>query len=234
MSSEASWSERESAGDSSELERLLPLLAGADPAEAARVEALLVLASPAERALAAAYEADEAALAAFATTQRGDHPVLAGFADAVMARVSAAPEEELAAPGRAPAPVLRPVFGVQLWIGLAAAALLAFGVALSLGERPEGHAPLQGGGVPDVAVAAGETELGPEAPLAPGPLVAPARPGLREVARPSGRRGIVPVDGRGGRSQQQRQVFQELLRMQGWGMPSRVPPLREGEREVDF
>lgn len=241
----------------SELERILPLLPGGEPEEELRVKALLALASAEEQALAEAYEADAQALAAYAETQQGDHPIMLGFADAVMAQIAteaAAPTEEVEAPALASAEdtsrprgqVLRPSFGgVQLLMAMAALFLGGLGLAiLSSAEQPS-VAP-RGAGV--VAEVSDPLTLPPvEAPLAPAiegeqpvgegldadaEFSAPSRPGARSRRAPRGRRGIVPVDGRGRGGQQVNPLLDALMR--GWQPPSRVPPLAEGEREVKF
>lgn len=242
MSSESLSSESSESG--SELERLLPLLDDLDPAERARIEGLLVAADAETQALALAYEGDAAALAACATTQRGEHPMLVGFADAVMARIAAepalagniAPAEE---PQRAPAPILRPTFGAQLWIGLAALFLGGLGLAILASGQTPTRSALPAADLTKVA-GAGRAEPPPVDPALSAPtagqqplLASPARPGLRAERGVRSRRPIVPVDGRGG-AQQRHQVLQDLLQMQGWSAPRRVPPLAKDERELDF
>lgn len=231
--------------ESSELERLLPLLDDVEDSERERIQALLALAGPEDQALFEAYQADEAALAAFARTQRGDVPVMAGFADSVMDRIAAeasaveaprvsqAKDEEK----RTPAPILRPVFGAQLWIVAAAVLVAGLGLGIVFSSPAAPEAPrreLAETSEPAPAlepVAEAETET--QQPGAGPRLAAPARPGLRRARRQRTRPGIVPVDGRGG-AQQGRQMLQELLRLQGWAPKTRVPPLAEGEEQVDF
>lgn len=231
-------------GTRTELERLLPLLEDATSDERARVAGLLIAADSETRALAQAYEADAALLAEYAATQRGDHPLLMGFADAVMARLETTSPVDMSSeparePQRAPAPILRPSFGAQLWIALAALFLGGLGLAIVSFDQAPTAQPAGLNSKLAVSADPGPVAAQPDAiPAESGegqPLLAsPSRPGMRPgvgTSRP--RRSIVPVDGRGG-SQQRRQVLQDLLQMQGWSQPTRVPPLSEGERELDF
>tara|TARA_R110002072_G_scaffold144925_1_gene291050 strand:- start:399 stop:1223 length:825 start_codon:yes stop_codon:yes gene_type:complete len=264
----------------SELERILPLLSGGEPEEELRVRALLALASAEEQALAEAYEADEQALAAYAETQQGDHPIMLGFADSVMARIASETvasqtlasetlaseafasetfaSETFASESGSPelldvshadstrqAPILRPSFsGVQTLMAMAALFLGALGLAILFSAEDAPIAPRGAGvvaGAADPVNTLPEVELpgvSVEAPAEPEGLSegsspefsAPARPGARSRRAPRARRGIVPVDGRGG--QQANPLLDALMR--GWQPPSRVPPLAEGEREVKF
>jgi len=240
----------------SELERILPLLSGGEPEEEQRVRALLALASADEQALAEAYEADEQALAAYAETQQGDHPIMLGFADSVMAQIateqtaaaSTSPEQVLAHAesledeARSQAPILRPSFsGVQTLMAMAALFLGALGLAILFSAEDAPAAKRGSGVVAEVVEPIPAKEqpaaLDVEAPAKPEGLAegspefaTPARPGARSRRAPRGRPGIVPVDGRGG--QQANPMLDALMR--GWQRPSRVPPLAEGEREVKF
>jgi hypothetical protein len=247
----------------SELERMLPLLPGGEPEEEQRLRGLLALASAEEQALAEAYEADAQALAAYAETQQGDHDIMAGFADSVMARIAAepvasapieeSPELVMAPAGpsledspRREAPILRPSFsGVQTLMAMAALFLGALGLAILFSAEDHVAAPTGSGVVAEVqdpiSAPAIETQPGVETQPAPEGLAAeglaespefsaPARPGARTRRAPRGRRGIVPVDGRGG--QKVNPLLDALMR--GWQPPTRVPPRAEGEREVKF
>lgn len=235
----------------SELERILPLLPGGEPEEELRVRALLALASAEEQALAEAYEADEQALAAYAETQQGDHPIMIGFADSVMAQIAAEastaaapevsePEPSVEDTSRRPAPILRPSFsGVQTLMAMAALFLGALGLAILFSAEDPIQAPRGSGVVAEVAdpVEAPVVEAQPLVEAQPveglaqdSQFSAPARPGARTRRAPRGRRGIVPVDGRGG--QKVNPLLDALMR--GWQPPTRVPPRAEGEREVKF
>lgn len=216
---------------SEELRTALPILPDTPAEEAERVRALIAVGSPDDQALAAAYEADAMALACLAEVHQGPAPALDGFLDAVMAEVAKTPREQPSVPTqreaseeRAPAPILRPVFGVQLVIALAAMVLGGLGLAiLAFDDAPRGTAPIVAGQddpsasapVPSEPVAhdpsgqnpsdqnpndqgPGEPSAAPEAELPAKPLAAPNRQRRRGM-RPRGasqRPGaIVPVDG---------------------------------------
>ncbi|MGE0707962.1 MAG: hypothetical protein AB7N76_14700 [Planctomycetota bacterium] len=230
-----------------ELRESLPILPDTDPEEAARIRALIAVGSPDDQALAAAYEADAAALAAVSRLHAGDHPALCGFADKVMACIAAEPREERRrdpVPGPvALAPMLRPTFGLQLWVALAAMLLGGLGLAILAFDTPaqppvvvasedlprELPAPLPSrAGSPIQALPVSS----PAGPLpAPSLLQRPHRSGF-SGGRRAPRGPIVPVDGRGARGEDP--LADVLRRMWQVRDLKRVPPKREGEREVKF
>lgn len=241
---------------SEELRTALPILPDTPVEEAERIRALIAVGGPDEAALAAAYEADAAALAFLAESQRGPTPALDGFLDAVMAEVARTPREQPSAPEqrepleeRAPAPILRPVFGVQLVIALAAMMLGGLGLAiLAFDEAPRGTAPIVAGQddpsasapVPSEPPAADSTGQASVEAGAPAKLAAPNRQLRRGMHAPAaGQRSgaIVPVDGgrrRGRMSDPLNDVLRRVWQMQQQRDLMRLPPLDQNEREVKF
>lgn len=237
----------------SELERLLPLLPGGGAEENARLGALLALATADEQALAEAYEADQVALSAYAESQQGEPAIMIGFADSVMAQI-ASEATQVAAPAEVSSSaaseavtathgedhhqgqILRPSFAGMRSLMAAAALLLAalgLGILFSAEEFTTTPSSNSTGVVAGADLTAPDVDALPvgQSPLADAPEFAtPARPGARERRAPRGRRGIVPVDGRGGA--QQGNNLLDLMR--AFQPPTRVPPLAEGEREVKF
>ncbi|HBP21968.1 MAG TPA: hypothetical protein DEA08_29815 [Planctomycetes bacterium] len=235
----------------------MPILPDTPVEEAERVRALIAVGGPDDQALAAAYEADASALAFLAETQRGPTPALDGFLDAVMAEVAKTPREQPSAPvqreeseERAPAPILRPVFGVQLVIALAAMMLGGLGLAiLAFDEAPRGTAPIVAGQDDPSASAPVPSEPAPSEPVAdpsgqapveaPTQLAAPNRQ-LRRGMRPRGAQrpgAIVPVDGGRRRSRMSdplNDVLRRVWQMQQQRDLQRLPPLDKDEREVKF
>lgn len=239
---------------SEELRAALPILPETPAEEAERLRALIAVGSPDDQALAAAFEADALALACLAEAQQGPTPALDGFLDAVMAEVAETPREQPSAPQeepreeRAPAPILRPMFGVQLVIALAAMLLGGLGLAiLAFDEAPRGTSPIVAGQDDPSASAPLPSEPTREpagaAPLegeAPAKLAAPTRQ-LRRGLRPRGgaqRPGaIVPVDGGRRRSRMSdplNDVLRRVWQMQQQRDLKRLPPLGEDESEVKF
>jgi hypothetical protein len=235
---------------SSELRESLPILSGLDADEEAHIRALIAVGSPEDQALAAAYEADAAALAAVAASHQGDHTMLAGFADSIMAAVAAEqvdrqPRELVAVASegdetRAPAPILRPTFGVQLLLAIAAMLLAGLGLAIVAFDPETDRQPIVAEVEDSLPVGAEPSETQPEAPVDSRPLLTPKR-AMRKRGRrmPGGlRNGIVPVDGRGARSghrQMRGDPLADALRRM-WQVRGKrpVPTKKKDEREVDF
>ncbi len=221
-----------------------------DDVRAAEVLAHLS-ACPACAARQAEYEADAEALAAYGRAIEAESPpALLGFADEVMARIAAAPVAAPLAPLEGAPPragaLLRPSFGAGAWLAAAAALLVGLGLALALGLDVERRAPGTEAALPlaptvDVADVVDAPTLPVASPLEPTPVAAPPRALPRRVRplprpRPARNSGIVPVEGeRGGTGRRLLEDLIEGLNPRLMGAPrDRLPPLREGEREVEF
>lgn len=210
-------------------------------------------ACPACAARQAEFEADAEALAAYGRAVEAESaPALLGFADEVMARIAAAPAAAPLgsldhAPPRAGA-LVRPSFGGGAWLAAAAALLVGLGLALALGLDVERRAPGTEAAAPlapavDLADLADAPTVPVAAPLEPTPAVVPPRElprRARALPRPRSARssGIVPVEGERGGAATGRRLLEDLiegLNPRLMGAPrDRLPPLREGEREVEF